>query len=252
MSKEDGSFQSKAKLVKELVGYCTMILFDLFFEFDKDQLKQFAKKKGQLRDHFRQSMFSLVGTGEDEQRQTNRFVAEWGRFYRDVLGMNVDFSHLVIPTKPNGDFWLIVVTPGLTYNVLVAKLRSLFDSWVYTDDLDKVINMNKEQRRAIGKPYAIWVRARVEADEENANKSANDLSNTPSLTLMERFLLEGIYFKKTGKHLDISNVTLCAGSRRLDGFVPGVDWDADVSKMGVYWSSAYYRDDDLRARTVFS
>ena len=82
----------------------------------------------------------------------------------------------------------------MTYNKVIQAMRKKFKVWVYTDDLDGAIDFSKEQRRAIDKPYAVWVRANIEADPELKNKSANDLGAMPAITLLERLLLEIFYF----------------------------------------------------------
>lgn len=183
----------------------------------------------------------------------NPHLEWWMRFYRDE-GIVVDPDSLTIPPKPEGKWWLIVVAPGLTYNQVVAMLRKKFEVWLWTKDLDKVINLSKEQRRAIDKPYAIWVKANVEADSELRGKSANDLAGQDVVTLMERLLLEVFYFCliAEGKHLDINNVTLCAGSRCVVGSVPHVNLYSDDGRVGVLDYNPDRSFDNLRARQAVS
>ncbi|KKT39089.1 MAG: hypothetical protein UW28_C0040G0008, partial [Parcubacteria group bacterium GW2011_GWA2_44_13] len=65
-------------------------------------------------------------------------------------------------------------------------------------------------------------------------------------------LYEAKYFKETGKHLDISNWTLCSGSRYSDGGVPCVRWDSHYSEMGVDGADPSGAYGGLRSRqTVF-
>ena len=96
------------------------------------------------------------------------------------------------------------------------------------------------------------MRDRQEADEELKNKSANDLKSdgTNCVTLEERLLLEMMYFRETGKHLDIQNITLCAGSRRPRGGVPRVSWYS--VGVGVDWCGPGHAYGGLRARAVVS
>ena len=99
-----------------------------------------------------------------------------------------------------------------------------------------------------------YFRANIEADEEHANKSANQLEkeNIPGITLRERLLLELQYFCVTGGHLDIKNYTLCSGSRDLGGIVPFVSWLGAFDRLDVGWSSVGYCSDYVRAREAVS
>ncbi len=83
----------------------------------------------------------------------------------------------------------------------------------------------------------------IEADEENKNKSANDLGIkglSRGITLRERLIMELEYFERTSKHLDIKNITLCTGSRYSDCSVPCVYWYGDDGELSV---SGYHSGD---------
>ena len=111
-----------------------------------------------------------------------------------------------------------------TAEYLFKECKKLFDcySWI---DLSKV----KSDRNG---DYTIEYKPNIEADEEWKNISANDLpKNRKFITLEERLQLEIQCFRATGKHLDIDNWTLCAGSRGINGHVPYVDWSG--SKLRV-------------------
>lgn len=247
MSKRETA-QATLGQVWELLGDIIKFLGKLFSGLSAEQLQLLVSQKKRLFNGFRDVVEKVLGVADNGYRD---LVAEWQKFYSEVFGLTVDLSGLVAPPKPEGDWWLIVVVPGITYNQLMAALRRLFPVWVYADDLDKAIDMAREQRRAIDKPYAIWVRANVEADPDNTNKSANDLGNTPQITLMERLLLEGVYFRRVGKHLDARSYTLCAGSHHSDGHVPSVHWDGSDDKLAVHHDgNPDSRGSDLRSRSV--
>ena len=63
-------------------------------------------------------------------------------------------------------------------------------------------------------------------------------------------LMELDYFTETGNHLDVVNITLCAGSRDDDGGVPGCNWNGDGFR--VYWRSVDSRNENLRVREAVS
>ncbi len=179
-------------------------------------------------------------------------LADWVNFYKEIFGLDLDFSEIAIPEhRPNFDR-LLVIAQGMTPQRLFDKCKELFPSWKYTDsNFDEVI---KSARTSQDGYYAVWVRDRVEADEENRNLSADDLKErgAAEITFEERALYELKFFKETGEHLDKANWTLCAGSRNAYGFVPSVYWSSDNREVNVFWYSPGDRSDNLRSRSVVS
>ena len=181
----------------------------------------------------------------------NNLISEWKEFYNDLFGIKVNFSNLQIPEKPKGFERLIIVAKGMTSQRLFDKCEELFSCWKWTDEsLDKVVN---SVRAAENGDYAIWLRDRVEPDKELKNLSANKLKKRgiSSITLEERLIYELKYFKETGRHLDISNITLCSGSCSSNGFVPGVCWYSDKLRVDWYYPGTH-RYDSLRSRQAVS
>ena len=171
----------------------------------------------------------------------------WTDLYKEI-GIILDVENLQIPDRQPGFNRLIVVAKGMTNNRAYDECKKRFSCWKYTDDLDTAVPTN--DRSPQNGTYAIWVRDRVEADEELKNKSADMIKaeNIKGITLLERLLHELKYFTETGKHLDLKNWTLCSGSRRSDGDVPRVGWCND--KLGVSRSNPDDRNDGLRSRAV--
>ncbi|MEK9158133.1 MAG: hypothetical protein AAB638_03060 [Patescibacteria group bacterium] len=138
---------------------------------------------------------------------------------------------------------------------MFETLTSRFRTWKRCEweDIDKALDQDKEARTTTNGPYVIWLRDRVEADEELRSLSADDLVQrcTNCITEAERIALEGWFHWKTGGHLDIKNVTLSAGSRWLDGSVPVSNWIAN-SEFCVGGCRVDGRFDSFRAREVVS
>ena len=174
-------------------------------------------------------------------------LADWSMFYLDTFGITKDFSGLIIPKKKKGFDRLIIVAEGMTPNVLFDKTKEFTPAWKYRDNLDEIVSGRKADH-----DYAVWVRERVEADEELKNLSANDLKekNILGITLEERLLYGLKFFKETRGHLDIKNWTLCSGSRNPGGGGPFVDLFSD--EVYVYWYGSDDADDRLRSRAVVS
>lgn len=174
----------------------------------------------------------------------------WQNFYKSLFNQKYDFSSVTIPECP-GAGWRLLFVVDLSLEQLYVKCRELFLCWRWADDnFDKIVVKNERDARK--GPYAIWVRDRVEADEELKNLSTNDIKskNLTTETLAERFIHELKFFNETGQHLDIDNVTLCSGSRLDDGFIPFVRW-LD-SKLLVFWCRLDFARGHLRSRQAVS
>ncbi|MCG2693407.1 hypothetical protein L6279_04935 [Candidatus Parcubacteria bacterium] len=156
-------------------------------------------------------------------------VEQWEEFYQKVFGIEVDFSELHIPEKQEGFDRLIIVAQGIIAQNAYDKCSELFLCQKWSDDLirkwsDTMVETGSE-RDATNGVYAVWVRDRVEADEELCRFSFDDLKEhgIPGITLEERLLYELKYFNETGEHLDRESITLCSGSHIIY-LVPIVRW----------------------------
>jgi len=177
-------------------------------------------------------------------------LADWANFYKEVYGLELDFSGITIPDRKPGFDRLLVIAQGMTPQRLFDKCKELFPSVKYTDrNLDEIIESDRTSKDG---HYAIWIRDRVEADGENKNLSADDLKKRGSaeITFEERTLYELKFFKETSDHPDKKNWTLCPGSRYSDGVVPLARWR--VGRFEVDWSGTDSLRDDLRSRSVVS
>ena len=220
--------------------------------YKKEVVGSMSEWSGVLKDLFRQIDDGSVSLEQvqDFLEHKNPFdktdlIADWESFYRKVFGIKVDFSGLKIPKKKKGFSRLIIVAKGMTSQKVYNKCKEIFPCWKYADNLDRAV---QSERVSDMRPYAVWFRDRIEADKELKNLSANDLKERKitSITLEERLVYELKYFEETGRHLDIDNITLCAGSRYSDGNVPRVDWY--YSEFDVYWDHPGSRDGSLRSR----
>ena len=140
------------------------------------------------------------------------------------------------------DWNVLHMKPEYTAQYLFDECKKLFDCYTWFD-LDSVTSDRHGE-------YTVTFKPNVEEDEENKNKSANDVKGLKTITLPERLLLELNYFKATGKHLDIVNITLCAGSRSHAGNVPRVSWH-DL-QVNVYYCGPDDGYGDIRTRSAVS
>jgi hypothetical protein len=228
--------------MKDLISAVTEgIPSDLSFEV----AQRLIGKKKKLTKKVKEIFFST------ESSDYSGLVAQQETFYKKVFGRDCNFSNVSIPEKPIVGEWRLLILVDLTLEQLYAKCNELFPCWRWTNRcLDNEVVKN--ERDAKNGAYAIWVKDEVEADEELKNLSANDIKgkNITTETLAERLIHELEYFDETGNHLDIKNITLCAGSRYGDGGVPYVDWGDD--EVRVDWFVAGHAGGRLRSRQVVS
>ena len=187
-----------------------------------------------------------------EKEDTSVLLADWQEFYRGLFGLEIDLSGLSVPGRKKGFDRLIVVAQGMTPQRLYDKCAEFFPCWKWVNqNLDECV---QSERTAKDGTYAVWFRDVVEADEDLKNLSANDLKTKgiPGITLEERLLYELKYFKETGGHLDIENITLCSGSRCSDGDVPEVGWVPVGRRLSVVWCHPVDSDPGRRSRRAVS
>ncbi|MBM3206133.1 MAG: hypothetical protein FJZ43_00725 [Candidatus Staskawiczbacteria bacterium] len=148
--------------------------------------------------------------------------------------------------------WAIYVPKSLIRNKVWNVIKERCGGYsLYGDNLDQKISKRNDRDPANGS-YAISVRAVVEADEENAGKSTNQLDGEGhrGMTFLERELLELAFFLTTGEHLDHENLTLCPASRDVDGRVPCMFWYPDFGKVQVHSCGVGSSGSHIRSRSV--
>lgn len=180
-------------------------------------------------------------------------IRSWESFYRDALGLTVDFSQVQIPAQRDGFTRLIIVAKDLTIEQVLTACKKHFKVWRWTNDnLDQIVTVN--DRSASNGAYAIWLRDRQEPDEEHKNKSADTLKTQgiQGVTLLEELVNHLEYFTRTGKHQSIQNWTLCSHSRYSDGGVPYVSWGGCGDELRVYWCRPGHAYGGLRSREAVS
>lgn len=161
----------------------------------------------------------------------------------DDLGIECNFPEVEVP---QGNVWPVVVPRGMTPARAYAIAQKLFSCHSNRDNLNK--NFPNERAR---KTKIHFFQANVEADEVWKNHSVIHLGKTDVkrlITLTQRILMEIVYFKVTDSHLDINNLTLCAGSRDYEGEVPCAYW-AD-GKFNLGWCGLGSAGSNLRARAA--
>lgn len=177
-----------------------------------------------------------------------RWHEGWPKFWR-AFGFKYVQGSLPLPEYRSGFGWSIV-TPDLDTWPESRLLREvcgrMFPVWsAYNDqDLDKIVSATEPIT-----PHIVLVRDTIEADENYRNLSARviETKKISAITIRQRTVLEARYFMETACHLDLSNLTICAGSRYADGFVPASNWRG---RFGVYNVSPDSARDNWRVREV--
>lgn len=159
------------------------------------------------------------------------WVPKAEQYYREVHGKVVNLLPVLNAAQDAGKHpefcWPVFMTPEVGLNRIWAECRNHDYQTNSEYGMDPESKMRWHQRDTKNGPYMVRFRARVEADEENKNLSANQLTERGGkvITFPERLLLgDFVWWMTGGFHLDLLNWTLCAGSRGIDGDVPFVRW----------------------------
>jgi hypothetical protein len=171
---------------------------------------------------------------------------DWEWVIPKGVGLNLTFELLTNLGK-----WVIPkgVSLKLVFDLLTKLGRKEGFTTFTSLDLDEVENLVRPPNQA----YHLKTKATQESTE-GSNQSATQLWNQKFLgmTLQERLLLEILYFAHTGNHLDQKTWDRTLGSRRRDGFVPGVYWDTGDRGVAVRWHHPAYAQGSWCARSVVS
>jgi len=194
---------------------------------------------------------------------------KWQKFYQEVIKKAIpdykipDFENVKVPEYQEGFGWTVIVDKNLTYNQIKKVCEVSFDCEL-NFDLEDIDFAQEERSPQKNGSYAIRIRNREESDKENANMSANQIKEQQikTMTLLERLILElyhtlGLHHRWSnddydGNYLDVEggSITLCSGSRYLDGYVPFAGYHE--GKFKVLSDVPNGASDDSRARTVIA
>lgn len=176
-------------------------------------------------------------------------LAKWSAFYKKHFNLTPDLSGVEITDHQDGFDRLIIIARGLTRNQVYDACEKQFPCWRYREDLDGSIKT--DERDPKNGTYAIWVRDRQEADEENKNQSYDQRrkQECQDETILEHMLHKLKYFDETGKHLDINNWTLTSSLDSGGGAV-GARWPC--GRFNVRCWRVGDHNDYLRARSAVS
>src|SRR3990167_5339132 len=117
---------------------------------------------------------------------------------------------------------------------ILAGMKKLFDVYSHYDDAK--LDEDFPPPKTITPREFLYS---VAPDPEPLGQSTEEADpNQTGITLRERLLMEILYFKETGNHLDIKGWTICSGSRGSDGGVPDVYWGSAYQRGNVYWDAA--------------
>ncbi|OGZ65418.1 MAG: hypothetical protein A3C50_03705 [Candidatus Staskawiczbacteria bacterium RIFCSPHIGHO2_02_FULL_43_16] len=164
----------------------------------------------------------------------DRQLQEQEDFFKKYFGFKLDLGGVKIPQHKEGFDRLIIVPRELAepwktgnaksrvqpLNWLYSVCEANFKCWRYANNLDAAIP--NHDRHPQNGTYALLVRDRVEADEENKNLPARHFWDNKLSTegIIERILHELKCWDESGNHLDVKNYTLCPASRYSGGGVP--------------------------------
>jgi len=172
----------------------------------------------------------LKGENPFENLDYSIILNDWEKFFYKIYGLKVDFAGVRIPEADDNAFpWFSCLPENFSTERVFSEGKKLYSQSKWIDEsLDDVLDLSFG-RDSQKDPYIVRFHANWEADKALKNLSAD--------------------YKR---HLDVKNITLCAGSRFSDGSVPLVRWHPDLLSVYVDWCSSGYACSFLRARKVVS
>lgn len=235
---------STAKVIMDLANF---IAFFLASVLSIERLVYWQGHKKVMKNKLRKALEEVFADITDEFFDVR---ASWEMYYLKAFQWTVDFSEVIIPSKPDGEWRLILVAKGMACDKVYDSWT--FPKWKYVVNgyIDAAVPTNI---RTASEHYAVWVRAGVEPDAEFLGKSTAEVDPEMKIgmTLLERMVLEGKCFDEKGKHLDIVGATFCSGSRSADGDVPSVYLNHD-GEVCVDWCNLGNVDAKYGARRAVS
>jgi hypothetical protein len=142
----------------------------------------------------------------------------WETFYKELFGMNEDFSQVSIPKHRPGFDRLIIVAHGVTLEMVCSVACSRFG--LSTSLWRDIASFNKiECRDTKNGSYAILVRDDVDADRTHINRSIDYLKreNINGIMIIEYLFMALFRLGLDGTTLDCQTSTLCSGSCKING-----------------------------------
>ena len=240
-----GQQKQYQRIVEDIVNKAICLVFEQVVA-DKEGWQNVLANGDKL---FQTLTETLISKTRELSFTYSKQLSDWITFYKKYFNLELETANLQFPDHQEGFDRLIIVAKGLTRNQVFSVCERQFSCRRYVEDLDNTIK--PDERCAQNGAYAIWVRDRVEADEDNKNQSFNKrrAQGCDDENILERMVHELKYFDETGKHLDINNWTLtsslCADRGAVSaGWVIGkfcVDWFDPDSSFG-----------SLRARSAVS
>ncbi len=150
-------------------------------------------------------------------------LLEWEKLYREI-DLPIDLSHMHVPLRQDDASTLVVVHPAFTIEKLLFICSRFFPVWRWTEECldtitfsDRVVELD---------PYAIWIRESTSATPDAGRRVDEVLDGyrVGGSTLMERILYEFKRCHESQSPQDTSTITLCRGTRDVEGGIPGVSW----------------------------
>jgi hypothetical protein len=171
------------------------------------------------------------------------------QFYREVFGLDVNFSSLKIPKRPPEFTRLLVLAKGLTLKRIIETSKKYYrmdnspsGRYFFGDEETRGVH-----DRMPTETYAVWVRDQVDPDLKYTDFPPRLLKErgVQGITLIEYLLFDLKYFRESCKLLDRNKIaTLCFGSRDQGGCIPCVYFSQPFRHVdiGYGWPGACVRE----------
>ena len=182
------------------------------------------------------------------------WLSKWEKFYKKIFGRKYDFSGIPFPPADDVFTWTLCMAGDIPAEDWLSAGKNPFPFWKYTGKkLDEVLDLSFG-RDGWNHQYIARLKANEEADEDLKDISAIKIAEMKinTATLRERLAIGRFLYWDRGLILDKKYITLCAGSRYSDGYVPFVSWFESHGRVVVDWDRPGDANDFLRSRRAVS
>lgn len=160
----------------------------------------------------------------------------WKDIYKQWFNLEKDFSGTeTAEYNPQKHFCIILpreISLNQTLEVMEKKFKFSFNK--INKDLNNSVPVNIRDNK--NQDYIIVL-----------NKPKYNDPDEFEITLLEKMLLEIFLFHTEKKHLKFHLFMICAGSNKVDGNFPCLNWDEDNNKFDLGW---YYSEESMKTYQI--
>jgi hypothetical protein len=161
----------------------------------------------------------------------------WKRVYLNKFGIKVDFSKINIPKEyyNNQEYFIVLMPKNLSLEKVLRVIKKEFGFWFYTE-LDNLKFIFDKKDLLVRKNSLAIFKKKVDPEFKFVrNEDLISVQEGDFINLIERSLLELMFFYQSGEHLDADKETLCLSTIDADGCPAVTFWDREKKEFSIFF-----------------